>query len=475
MKNHCLFFEQLLGKNGCLVTEEEQNFFLRDRRQGCSPPALCVVLPKNLRDVQRCVAYAYEHHLSIVSQGGQTGNMGGAFVMDPHTVLMNLQYCNEIVDVNSTDQTVTVQAGVILEKLQEYLLFQGLRFPLSLGSQGSCHIGGMLATNAGGSQALKYGMMRQLTQGIQVVGAYGKIYETSCALTKNNFGYDLKSLFIGSEGTLGCITQATLRVVPEYRFREMLFLGLHTVEEIVELYVFLRRNLGELLVAFEMMDSFAFQLALQYQGSSSPLFQKCPFEANYYLMIECAAAISIVDLREMLEDVWERYQKQLRKEIVVLMFSKIESIQKLWDLREGISYAQRQSGTVLHHDVGLPLSSLVMFFDDIYAMTEKILPRMRNCFFGHIGDGNIHLNFLNPLEMASKEFLSYKFLLEPAVFECVLKHKGTISAEHGIGRVKAHAFYRYSSQETYKLCRSIKKALDPRGLFNPSKIFLHDP
>ena len=443
----------------------------RDWRKRYRGRSLCVVLPGSADEVaavvRRC---AREDGLSIVPQGGNTGLVGGGVPDDSrHQVVLNTKRLRAVRRIDADNQTITVEAGLVLQEVQAAAAEAGLLFPLSLAAEGSCTIGGNLATNAGGTQVLRFGNARELCLGLEVVTAQGELWSSLHGLRKDNTGYDLRDLFVGSEGTLGIITAATLRLFPQPRADVCAWATCRTLADAVALMRRLRIAFDAELVGYEAMNALSLALVERHfsalrvplplaDASGAPLWS---------VLIALASPHDEHVLREGAETALAAAAEAGEAVDVVIAQNELQA-RALWQLREAIPLAQGVEGLNVKHDIGVPLSSLADFVDAADAALEAVVPGARHITFGHLGDGNLHYNLQAPEGDAAADFLAAH---EPAVNACVYdiveRLGGTISAEHGIGRLKRAELAARKPAPALAMMRAIKAALDPHGLLNP--------
>jgi FAD/FMN-containing dehydrogenase len=409
-----------------------------------------------------CQAYL----VPVVPQGGNTG-LVGAGVPDGsgRMAVLSLARMNRIRDVDPLNDTITAEAGCVLEAVQNAAARAGRLFPLALGAQGSCQIGGNVASNAGGVNVLRYGMARSLVLGLEVVLADGRIWDGLRSLRKDNTGYDLKQLFIGAEGTLGVITAAVLRLVPCPRERQTAWLAVGSPRAAVELLALFRERLGETVSSFELLAGDCVELVLRYlPGARPPLARGAP----WHVLAEVAWSLS-EGLGAQLEQVLE---EALRRKLIhdgVIAASEAQRRQ-LWALRENPTEAMAHEGVVLRHDIAVPVSRVPDLIERGAAELLRAIAGIRIMPFGHVGDGNIHYNLLQPRDMAGEAFYARRDEVQKMVFDLVEALGGSISAEHGIGRLKRAELARRKSPVELALMRQLKTALDPKGILNPGAV-----
>ncbi len=426
--------------------------------------ALAVVRPRDKEEVAFVLQECAKASVPVVPQGGNTGLVGGGVPYGG--IVLSLTRLDRIREVDPVNATITVEAGCILKAVQDAASDAGYLFPLSLASEGSCRIGGNLATNAGGTAVLRYGNMRDLTLGLEVVLADGRIWDGLKGLRKDNTGYDLKDLFIGSEGTLGIITAAVLKLFPKPHARVTAFIGCTSPYDALKVFQRLREGAGDQLTAFEYIPEFGIEIVLKHAaGSVRPLAEK----HNAYALIELSSPQKDADLQGQLEVILgEAFEEGLVQDAVIGA-SEAQS-QALWALRENLSDVQRLEGGSIKHDVAVPVSRVAEFIDIATKACEAEMPSVRVCAFGHFGDGNIHFNLSQPVGMEKAAFLARWERFNRIVHDIVHEMNGSISAEHGIGLIKRDELASYKDEVALDLMRVLKQALDPHNILNPGKV-----
>ena len=453
-----------LGARHVLTDEKEMAKYLVEERGLYRGTALAVVRPGTTAEVSDAVRECAAAGVPIVPQGGNTGLVGGAV---PHGgVVLSLSRLDRIRDLDAYNATMTVEAGCILRNIQEAASDADCLFPLSLASEGSCTIGGNLSTNAGGTAVLRYGNMRDLVLGLEVVLADGRVLDGLTGLRKDNSGYDLKSLFVGSEGTLGIITAAVLKLFPKPRARCVAIVGCNTPHAALRLFERVRGKAGDQLVAFEYMPRFAMELVLRHApGTVRPLAG----DHASYALIELTSPDPQLDLRGRLEQILADAFEAGLIEDAVIGASEAQNA-ALWKLRDSLSDAQKFEGASIKHDVSVPVSGVADFIEGATNACEAQLPGIRVCAFGHFGDGNIHFNLSQPVGMDAAAFLAQWERFNRIVHDIVHAAKGSIAAEHGVGLIKRDELLRYKDPVALDLMRSLKRTLDPQNILNPGKI-----
>jgi FAD/FMN-containing dehydrogenase len=443
----------------------------RDWRKRYHGRALAVVLPASTDEVaavvQRC---AHADGVSVVTQGGNTGLVGGGVPDESRTqVVLSLKRLRAVRRIDAGNQTITVEAGLVLQQLQDAAAGAGLLFPLSLAAEGSCTIGGNLATNAGGTQVLRFGNARELCLGLEVVTASGEVWSSLDGLRKDNTGYDLRDLFVGSEGTLGIITAATMRLFPQPRSGVTGWASCGTLAQAVALMRRLRAAFDAELVGFEAMNAASLGLVQRHFAQL-----KLPLpptrddgDGAWAVLFDLASPHDEATLRAGAERELMQASEAGELSDVVVAQSEAQA-RTMWSLREAIPLAQGAEGLNIKHDIGVPLSSLAAFVEVADAALVDVAPGARHITFGHLGDGNLHYNLQAPEGGAATRFLEeFEAAANACVYDVVARFGGTFSAEHGIGRLKRHELAARKSPVAIALMRALKSALDPRGLLNP--------
>ncbi len=457
----------VVGPNGLLTEPSEMAPFLEEERGLYHGAARFVVRPGSTAEVAEVVKICAAEGVAIVPQGGNTGLCGGAA---PDTsgqqVILSLSRMNKIRTIDPVNFTMTVDAGVVLQTIQQKADDAGCFFPLSLGAEGSCQIGGNISTNAGGSGVLRYGNTRELVMGLEVVLPDGQIWDGLRILRKDNTGYDLKHLFIGGEGTLGIVTAAVLKVYPKPQDIQSAFCALADLDSALKLLSRARAATGDQVTAFELVGRSGLELDLEHVPGVSD-----PFDAPYdwYVLIELSTSRPNAGLQESLETLLGE-AIEAGEVMDAVLANSLEQRLGLWRIREGVPEAQKRAGGSIKHDVSVPTSSVPEF---IRRATEGVLaamPDARVIPFGHVGDGNIHFNLSQPKGADKQAFLTRWEEMNRIVHDIVVDLRGSISAEHGIGQLKKGELAHYKASLELDIMRKIKAALDPKGLMNPGKI-----
>ena len=451
----------VVGDLGVIRDDVQKAPYLTEWRglwQGKTP---LILRPANTEEVSRLLAIANETGTSIVPQSGNTGLVGGQTPKsDGSEVLLSLNRMTRIIDVDAADFTITVEAGATLQSVQDAASSVDRLFPLSLASQGTCRIGGNLSTNAGGLNVLAYGNARDLCLGLEVVLADGRVLKGLKKLRKDNTGYDLRNIFIGAEGTLGIITAATLKLFPKPRSTSTGFIAVPSTQAALEVLGLLKELSGNRVVAFELMPEIGLQFTEKHLGIRRPLNTVSPWYVLFEL-IDIAPEIAIEAMEQSL-------MRGLASDGTLAQTEAQR--QELWSIREKLSESQKFEGGSIKHDVSVPVSKLPQFIDEASLAVAKFMPTSRLVCFGHMGDGNMHFNVTQPVDMEKSAYLAQWQDMNQVVYDVVVRLGGSISAEHGIGVLKREDMRWFKSTEELDVMRGLKKLFDPRGILNPGKV-----
>ena len=450
----------LVGPTGFSVDPDELAPHLTEWRNRFVGKTPLLLKPASTEEVAAIVRVCADEEVGIVVQGGNTGLVGGQIPRpEGCDLLLSMGRMNKIRRVDAVDNTLVVEAGCTLAVAQEAAANVDRLLPLSLAAEGTSQVGGNLSTNAGGIHVLRYGNARDCVLGLEVVTADGEIWNGLRALRKDNTGYDLKQLFVGAEGTLGIITAAVLKLFPRPRQIETIMASTSDPDKVIALLALARELTGDSVFAFEMIARFALQLVLRHiPGTSDPLASSAPWYvlADFTVTREVAEAfLAAAFERGLIED-------------AVLAGSPAQA-KALWKLRESVSESQKHEGGSIKHDISVPVSHIPAFMREALAAAEKLIPGIRAVPFGHVGDGNLHFNFTQPVGADATTYLARWEELNRVVHDIVVAHGGSISAEHGIGVLKREEGRRYKSAVEIDLMRRIKQAIDPKGIMNPGK------
>ncbi|MET0193334.1 MAG: FAD-binding oxidoreductase [Hyphomicrobiaceae bacterium] len=455
----------IVGPSHALTDPDQQLPYLRELRDMYEGRAAVVLRPGSTEEVSKILSLAHEHRIPVVPQAGNTGLVGGQVPMHGE-LLLSVGRLKGVRAVDAAGYTMTVETGLTLAEVQAVAEKANRLFPLSLPSEGSCQLGGNLGTNAGGVGVLAYGNTRQLVLGLEVVLADGRIWNGLKALKKDNTGYDLRDLFIGSEGTLGIITAAVLKLFPRPLEKATAIVAMPDFKSALGLFSLAQDTAGTGLTAFEFMPRIVIDFVLKnLAGTREPFATKYP----WYVLLEISGlkADGIAE-QQMLSTLETATEKGLIIDAAIA--GSLAQARDFWRLREAVSEAQRPEGASIKHDVSVPVQRIPEFVERANALVEQLCPGVRPLAFGHFGDGNVHYNITQPVGMAREDFMGRWDEIMGAVHALVVEMGGSISAEHGIGFMKREELVHVKSDVELDLMRKIKAAFDPRGILNPGKV-----
>ncbi len=456
----------IVGDKYVLTAPADMAGYLTEPRDLWHGAAACVVRPGSTNEVAQILAFADRNGLKVVPQGGNTGLVGGQTPdASGREILLSLGRLDRVREIDPESSTMVVEAGVTLQKVQEAAESVDRLFPLSLASEGSCTIGGNLASNAGGTAVLAYGNARDLVTGLEVVLADGSVLDNLSKLRKDNTGYDLKHVFMGSEGTLGVITAAVVKLYPRPRGVETALIGLESPQKCLDLLVLAQSMAGPDLKTFEFMSRFGVEIVVKHSSGARE-----PLEAahNWYVLLELASQ-SESGLNDVMMALLEAaFELEIIEDAAVA--ASLDQRKAFWALRENLSEMQKFEGGSIKHDVCVPVASVPAFLADAIPVVEKCIPGARPVPFGHMGDGNIHFNVSQPLGADKEAYLARWEELNEKVHEVVAKYHGSISAEHGIGVLKRELLPLVKDKVAMDVMRRFKTALDPNNTLNPGKV-----
>ena len=453
-----------LGENAVLTAPADRAPYEQDWRGLVNNPALAVVLPHTTGQVAACVKLCAAHGVRIVPHGGNTGLVAGAVpVAGPAQVILSLARLRGVREVDTLSDTITVEAGVTLQNVQQEAAKAGRFFPVSLGAEGTAQIGGVISTNAGGLQVLSYGTTRAQVLGLEVVLADGTIWHGLSALRKDNSGYDLKQLFIGAEGTLGIITAATLRLYPAIAARASAFIGVDNVTQAVAIFSTLRQAAGAALTLCEYCTHPALTL-----GAAHTPQGRLPFIAPAYLLVEISALAGGGNPQDVLEVVLLPALDEGRALDATIAQSERERLLFL-AMREAISEGELRAGGAVKHDISVPVLKMPAMVAGVEALVAQKYPAFQPNIYGHVGDGNLHINIRPPQGQSMADIAPQKAAITNDIEALAVSMQGSFSAEHGVGQLRIASMSAYKSAIDLALMRTIKHAFDPQGLLNPGK------
>ena len=457
-------FRKIVGNKNVITDKNDMQKYLKEWRGVYTGVAGAIVKPKSTEEVSNILKFAYRKNISCIPQGGNTGLVGGQIPFNKNHIVISLERLNKIREINPTDQSVTVEAGLILSDLQKKCDENNLIFPLSLASEGSCSLGGNIASNAGGVAVLYYGNTRELVMGLEVVLSDGSIINNLKTLIKDNTGYSIKDLFIGSEGTLGVITAATLKVFPKPKNTYTALLSVDSPKQSIEILNYIRNNLSIPLTAFELMNNFSIELVNKHMDKASIPIEKF----KWLILVEFSSIEVSKNEKDKIENLLnEILHQNLAKDIFISQSSK--QAKDMWYIRESISEAQKKEGGSIKNDISIPIKDISKFINNAEKISKKVIPGSRSVIFGHIGDGNIHFNISQPIKSDRDKFIKKDKKLRKKINDLTIELNGSISAEHGIGLTKKADLKKYMKKDV-ELFKLIKKSFDPKNIMNPGKI-----
>ncbi|MGC2777111.1 MAG: FAD-binding oxidoreductase [Bradyrhizobium sp.] len=456
-------FAAIVGERQALTAETDVAPYVTEERNLFHGRSPLVLRPGSTAEVAAICKLASAHRIALVPQGGNTGLVGG---QTPHNgeVVVSLKRMDKIREVDTASNAMIAEAGVVLQVAQQKAAEVDRLFPLSLGAEGSCTIGGNLSTNAGGTAALAYGVAREMALGVEVVLADGRVLNGLSKLKKDNTGYDLRNLFIGAEGTLGIITAASLKLFPKPRAIETAFVGLKSAEDALKLLAIAQAEAAGSLTSFELIAAIALDFSIRHAaGNRAPLAAPHP----WFVLMELSSSRD--DARATLETILEQGLEDGIVDDAAIADSLAQRM-AFWKLREDISAAQKPEGGSIKHDISVPVAAVPAFIAEANAAVVKLMPGARPVPFGHLGDGNIHYNVSQPVGANTADYLARWHEVNAVVFEIVLRMGGSISAEHGIGVLKRDELPDVKDPTAIALMRAIKAQFDPLGIMNPGKV-----
>jgi FAD/FMN-containing dehydrogenase len=457
----------IVGLRGMITDAADMAPYLRDERGWYEGKAVAIARPSSTGEVAELVRLCAEHGVPIVPQGGNTGLCGAATPFEHGgELVVSLTRMNRVRGIDPLNYAITVDAGVILADVQKAADEADRLFPLSLGGEGTARIGGNISTNAGGTGVLRFGPARDLVLGLEVVLPDGRVWDGLTALRKDNTGYDLKQLFIGAEGTLGIITAATLKLYPKPRQIETAFIAVPDPRAAVELLSRAREESGDRVNTFELIPRLPLDFALRHiAGIRDPMTTR----HDCYVLFEIASSQHGNDLRGVMETILSDAMAAGLVLDGVIAESGAQAAD-FWRIREALPEAQKYEGASIKHDISVPVSKIADFMEQAAARVEKAVPGVRVCAFGHVGDGNVHFNMAQPEDGDGAAFKARQAEINRLVHDVVVSMGGSISAEHGIGRLRREELAHYGSDVGLDLMRRIKATLDPDNLMNPGKV-----
>lgn len=458
--------KSIVGENNYIDDVLKMESYLIDWRKQYKGLSPLILKPLNTQIISEILTLCNEYNIGVVPQGGNTGLVGGSIPSESGLeVVLSLEKMNKILDIDSINFTMTLEAGCILSEVQDAALNQERLFPLSLAAEGSCQIGGNLSTNAGGTAVLNYGNAKELVLGLEVVLADGSIMSSLRRLRKDNAGYDLKQLFLGSEGTLGIITKAVIKLFPVPVNKVTSIVATTNLESSIKLLAKLREQTGDTINAFEYFDRACIDALINKEGIKD-IFDK---KYEHYVLVELSSSQKNSDLNLLLENSIALAIEDKNVNDAIVASNETQSAQ-FWSLRETLPVVLKNIGKYIVFDISVPISLLPKLISESKKVCNEICKNSSSIIFGHIGDGNIHYYLIKPEDMSEDNFLDMKSKIKKSVYDILEKLEGSFSAEHGIGLAKKQELRDYSSNTEIGLMRVIKKSLDPNNIMNPGKV-----
>ena len=433
-----------------------------DWRKRFSNICLGVAFPKSTNEVSKIVKFASENNLKLIPQGGNTGLVGGTSpTKNKAEIIINLEKMDKVINIDEDNKSIELQSGVIVEKVVSELEKKNFTFPLNMSSIGSSQVGGTIATNAGGMNVIKYGSIRNNILSLEVVLANGEVLNLGSNLIKDNTGYNLKDLFCGSEGTLGIITKARIKIYPKPIDHSSIFISINSIKSLLIVFRHLNKNFLDKIERIEFISDLSFELCLKHNLLDRRFFEK---KSNYYLLVKF---IYFENSEINLENIYTNLKGDFEE---FLISQNEKQSLDFWKFRESLTEAQKIDGKLIGFDLSIPINHLENFLLQSQYKINELLPETKFHIFGHLGDSNIHFNLIEP-ENIKKDFYSYEKEIKNIINNLIIKFEGSVSAEHGIGILKKDDFKNTKSTKEIKLMKNIKKLFDPKNILNPNKIF----
>ena len=456
--------QKIIPKKDIISNNKELSKYNKDWRGFYNYKSICIVFPNSKIEISKTLKLCFSNNIKVVPQGGNTSLTGASVPSkNNYEILINLKKMNKILSIDKTNLLIEVESGVILDNLKKYVNKNNFYFPLSLSSSGSCLIGGNIATNAGGINALKYGTIRESLQGIEVVLSDGSIIESMSAMKKDNTGYDIKNIFCGSEGTLGIITKALLKIYPKPKDYYHCFFAFKSIDKTINFFQKLRDLFNETLESAEIIPNIAFEMTIKHGFLNKHFFSSAH---ESYLLCK----FSLFEDKEKFQEIfYNKIQKidKLYKDLIIAQ--SIQQEINFWKFRDDLVTSYKKEGRYITNDISLPLNKLEQFIKKASKKINNLIPGTRIYPFGHLGDGNIHFNMIEPINF-SKNFDSYRNQIYDLVNEIVVENQGSFSAEHGIGMIKKESLQKFKNINQIEFMKNIKRSLDPKNILNPGKI-----
>ncbi len=463
-QNHLAALIELVGEQNVIAESSLVAPYAEEPRRLYDAQPSLVVTPTSVEHVQKVLAWANEHRVAVIPQGGNTGLVGGQVPLDGGEIIISLKKMKNTREVDTASNVMTLEAGVTVLEAQQIAEDNGRLFPLSLGSEGSCQIGGILSTNAGGTAVLAYGNSRDLCMGVEAVLADGRLYNGLSKLRKDNTGYDLKDLLVGAEGTLGIITAASMKLFPRPATFETALLNIENPQAGIDVLEVVRRKSGNKVTSFELLPTLGIDLQLKHN-----LLDRDPRASvsPWHVLVE----YSLFDDEEsgaLMSTLEALFEAELISD--ASLCNSIGDRKAMWQMRENFAECQTREAEGIKHDISVAVRDIPELIERGDEMAERVIPGIRSFAFGHAGDGNIHYDFLAPVDMPKGELRSHAAALHEGMYEIVEDLNGSISAEHGIGQMKADLLQQKKDPVALEMMYAVKQSLDPNGILNPGKV-----
>ena len=436
-----------------------------DWRGRFSNISLGVIFPNSTSQVSKIVKFVNKHNINLIPQGGNTGLVGGTSPLkNKSEIILSLEKMNKIFEIDDENRSIELQAGVIIENVNSILEKKDFIFPLNMSSIGSSQVGGAIATNAGGMNVIKYGSIRNNILAVEVVLANGDILSLGSNLIKDNTGYNLKDIFCGSEGTLGIITKARIKIYPKPFDYATCFISVNSIDKVINIFKYINKNFSEKIERVEFISDLSFELCIKHHLLNKRFFQK---KTKYYLLIKFIYFNNSQMHLESLEKLFVAQEDNCEE--FLLAQNEKESLD-FWKFRESLTEAQKIDGKLLSFDISVPINNIESFLKQSKKQISELIPNIKFHIFGHLGDSNIHFNLIEP-DNFKKDFYKYEKKMKKIVNRLIVEFKGSVSAEHGIGMLKKDDLKKTKNIKEIELMKKIKKLLDPKNILNKGKIF----
>jgi len=458
--------KSIVGEKSIITNQKDLEKFNKDWRGFYNNKSLCVVFPKNTNMLKQIVEYCYEKDVKIVPQAGNTSLTGASVpTYNNKEIIINFSKMNKILEIDKNNLTVLVESGLILDELKECLDKQNLYFPIDLSSSGSCMIGGNIATNAGGINALKYGSMKDNVIGLEIVAGDGSILTSLSKMKKNNTGYDLKSIICNSEGTLGLISKSLLKIYPKPKDNFTFFAAYTDLKVCIESFKQIRDIFYDKLESAELIPNLSFEVCLKNNFLKKHFFEK---EFPWYVIFR----LNLYESKRIFQDGFEKKFELISNNMGdILIPNSIDQEKKIWKFRDDLVEAYKMEGKIITNDISIPLDKIQEFFTVSEKNIKKMIPNIQFHPFGHLGDGNIHFNMILPQMNSSESYVKIRDSIYFYINNLVEDFEGSFSAEHGIGQIKKNSLLKFKSKYEINLMKNLKKVFDPKNILNPGKIF----